>query len=177
MKRKPRETDRQPPGEQEPFDLQSAQRELYGLWTEQMDFDEASIAKALRDIAEHENLIIQKLGFGAFNFLVALADALEDRRAEWKLTLSRSKRGPFKSLGEHVRDYVREEQVESMYRQLTEEGVKGEAAVAIIRERTGQSRATIFKSVKRIRACPRIPDEITSRFASLIERRRVESRK
>ena len=135
----------------EPFSLELAQRDLLNLLDEEMDFSERSLANALREIANSEELQIPEIDRGAYNFLKALADALDNDRAEWSLALARSKKGPFKSPSDAARQHSRDAWTQAMVMHLVDGGMKTEAAVAEVAGQQGWSRASIFKSIKRMR--------------------------
>lgn len=139
----------------EPFSLELAQRDFHGLLDEEMPFDEGSLAEAIRlSLSEIE------MDVGHRNFLKALADSLDNPRAEWKLALAHNKPGKFRSPAHSAQQHYRDRWIDASLQRYKSKGMKTEAAVALLSEQNGWSRASIFGSLKRVREIERWVKEL-----------------
>ncbi len=117
------------------------QRLHLGLDDEPMNFDAATVARMLQDVADtcDEN--------EAFT-LHAVVNALLDRDDHHVLVLQQKKRGKFISPAKTTAKHNRNQKWLFWLAHLEKNGIKTEAAVAEISESEGVSRATVFAGVK-----------------------------
>jgi hypothetical protein len=111
--------------------------------------DEAMLAAALRAIAPETDSYIG-------SYLAMLADALDNPEAEYRLRLSRNRRGRPRRT-ETDADYMRAEFVEARMRAA---GVPLKAAVMDAMDEFDCSRATVFRALKRWRSLMKVAAEL-----------------
>ncbi|CCA93378.1 hypothetical protein [Novosphingobium sp. PP1Y] len=121
--------------------LERVQRIHQDIDTEPMEFSADSIAKMLDEIADQSDCNV------AFT-LQAVSRALRGQDDHHVLILKQKKRGKFVSPTEHDNHHCR---IMSWLHTLAmheQDGVKTEAAVALIAENWGVSRASVFAGIK-----------------------------
>jgi hypothetical protein len=113
--------------------------------------DERTLAETIRSIVTAN----EHLPPWDREFLEALADALDDAAANWKLRLSRQAPGRWEPLTQKIRRDHRDVWIAIAVEYLVQnKGWKTEAAVAFLSERNNWSRASIFDALKRVRESP-----------------------
>jgi hypothetical protein len=132
---------------QRPFSLENAQRDLLGVFDEPMPFNTATLGSALREIADN----VPEIKTSEWRFLRAVADALDDPAAEWRLSLARTIRGKFIPPDQHVEQEERDALIGYWMDKGLEKYGKQEAAIADVAARLSISRATIFAALHRRR--------------------------
>ncbi|MFN5084332.1 MAG: hypothetical protein ACK5EX_02475 [Novosphingobium sp.] len=122
--------------------LERVQRIHLGLDSEPMPFTAATLAEMIQDVAdncdEHD----------AFT-LHAVVRALRGEDEHFALVVKQRKRGKFTSPHEWEEAHNRDQHWLHWLAGLEEQGIKTEAAVHEIAEKSGASRATIFAAIKR----------------------------
>lgn len=130
----------------QPHSLELFQRDAFGLIDDPMDFDEITLGKALRLTIDELNLD-QRQSIG----LLAIADALDNEHAGWRLRLFASKPGA-RQLHHHniARDKMESEVLVFLEQETARLG-KREAAVSSARARFGIARSEVFRMAKSAR--------------------------
>ena len=125
------------------YDLELFQRDVLGLIYEEMDFSEASLARALRFYID--SLQIQTDDIAMLN---VFADALDNRSAIWKLELRGHRPGPRQLL---YNQSVRYKSNFALYLEVKlrlEEGLQPKAAISLAAEKFGVSRPTVYRRLR-----------------------------
>jgi hypothetical protein len=127
-----------------PFDLEMAQRVRRDLIDpeQRMPFDATTVASELEAIAKG---VADDVSY----FLLALADALDQPDAVWRLKLGRARRG--RVVTEHEA-FVRSERDKAIYDEIAERiegGWPVEAAVAEQMQKRTLSRSSVFAARRR----------------------------
>ena len=130
----------------QPHSLELFQRDAFGLIDDPMDFDEMTLGKALRITINNLNLDRRK-SIG----LLAIADALDNEHAEWRLRLVASKPGARRL---HHHNVARDQMESDVFVFLETETLrlgKREAAIISTRAMFGIARSEVFRMAKSAR--------------------------
>lgn len=123
--------------------LERTQRILLDIDDEPMDFDEASIARMLKNVASNHDGLSSE-----FMVLHAVANALLGVDDDFRMKLIQKKRGKFKQPNVRQAEHERSMSILHSVANLEKKGWKTEAAVARMQEYFGISRAAVFADIK-----------------------------
>lgn len=128
-----------PPNEQS-YSLELFQRDVLGLDNESMDFDEATLANALRRYIDRLSLE----PIDAF-MIHAFADALDNREAAWRLTLKGFRTGPVRLVHQRLERRHSNLSLHQFVERRRMEGLQAKAAISLASEHFAISQATVYR--------------------------------
>ncbi len=129
--------------EARPYSLEHFQRDAFGLVDDQMEFNERTLAAAVRqELAGLALSTLDSMG------LLAIADALDNDLAEWKLQLVAEKTGGRKLHHHQIAQDRTADEVFILVMTETARLGKRESAISLACVKFGISRSTVFKLIR-----------------------------
>ena len=122
------------------YSLELFQRDVLGLQNESMDFDEATLAEALRRYIDR----LELEPIDAF-MIHAFADALDNKEAVWRLTLKGFRTGPVRLVHQRLERQHSNLSLQQFVERRRNEGMQAKAAISLASEHFAISQATVYR--------------------------------